>query len=181
MSMAERKSLHPLLALRTSPAAFDHAHELSRDDVEALLNAARWAPSAGNSQPWAFIVALRGDLPHQELVVHLAASSGRWAPYASALIVNLAHVHVEGTDWQFSDFSRYDLGQAVAYMTFQAAALGLAIRQFRAFDQQGIATAFDVPAHWEVTSMSAIGRPLSDSSASRSRTRRSIEDVVWKR
>jgi nitroreductase len=149
--------LHPLLVARWSPAAFDPALDVGPAQVELLLEAARWAPSAGNSQPWAFIVGRRGDDTHRRLVTHLAASSRRWAPAASLLVANLAHRYVEGTDWEFSEFAQYDLGQAVAHMTFQAQSLGLFVRQFRAFNRDAVAADFGVPVHWEVTTMAAIG------------------------
>src|ERR1700722_6465997 len=150
--------VHPLLASRSSPTRFDDSHRASDDVVAVLLEAARWAPSAGNSQPWAFIVARRGEAAHQRLVRHLAGSSATWAPTASLLLANLAHVYVEDTNWEYSEFSRYDLGQAVAHMTVQAQALGLRTRQFRAFDRSGVAAEFAVPPHWEVTTMMAVGR-----------------------
>lgn len=153
--------VHPLLASRWSPTSFDPEHDLSADEVDSLLEAARWAPSAGNSQPWAFIVGRRGDGTHTRLVRHLAGSSSRWAPSASLLVANLAHRYVEDTEWEYSEFSLYDLGQAVAHMTLQAQALGLSARQFRAFDRAAVAAAFDVPPHWEVTTMAAFGRPAS--------------------
>ncbi len=139
--------LHPLLAARWSPTTFDASDELTAAETEALLEAARWAPSAGNSQPWAFIVGQRGDATHARLVRYLARSSGAWAPAASLLIANLAHRYVEGTDWEYSEFSLYDLGQAVAHMTVQAQALGLHVRQFRAFDRAGLAAEAEPPAH----------------------------------
>ena len=104
---------------------FDESYEARTAEVESLLEAARWAPSAGNSQPWAFITARRGDAVHTRLLPHVAASSARWAPTASILVVNLCHRYVEDTDWDFSEFSLYDLGQAVAHMTIQAQSLGL--------------------------------------------------------
>ena len=134
--------LHPLLAERWSPAVFDPEHEAPVEDVETLLEAARWAPSAGNAQPWAFLVGRRGDPVHGRLVRHLAGSSAGWAPSASVLVANLAHRFVEDTDWEFSEFALYDLGQAVAHMTIQAQALGLRARQFRAFDRAGLAAEF---------------------------------------
>ena len=169
-------ALHPLLAERFSPAMFDPEHEAAAEDVEALLEAARWAPSAGNAQPWAFLVGCRGDPVHARLVRHLAGSSAGWAPSASVLVANLAHRFVEGTDWEFSEFALYDLGQAVAHMTIQAQALGLRARQFRAFDRSGLAAEFAVPAHWEVTTMTAFGRPLADSPT---RQRRTVDDIQW--
>jgi nitroreductase len=181
-------SLHPLLAGRWSPTRFDPAHEIAEDETEVLLQAARWAPSAGNSQPWAFIVARRGTADHGRLIRYLAGSSAAWAPSASLLVANLSHRLVEDTDWQFSEFSVYDLGQAVAHMSIQAQALGLHVRQFRAFDRDGIAREFAVPEHWEVTTLAAIGRAapgpgrvssLEDTGESSVRSRRALDEIVW--
>jgi len=157
-SPVQSLALHPLLRSRWSPRVWDATHEASPAEVESLLEAARWAPSAGNSQPWAFIVGRRGDDVHRRLVRHLARSSAGWAPSASLLVANVCHRHVAGTDWDYSEFASYDLGQAVAHLTFQAAALGLAVRQFAAFDREGLSREFAVAEHWEVTTMSAIGR-----------------------
>jgi len=88
---ADQPLLHPLLAARWSPTTFDASYELAASEIEALLEAARWAPSAGNSQPHAFIVGQRGDATHARLVRYLARSSGVWAPAASLLVANLAH------------------------------------------------------------------------------------------
>ncbi len=155
-------------------------------EVESLLEAARWAPSAGNSQPWAFIVGRRGEADHQRLVQHLAKSSARWAPEAGLLLANLSHQTVENTDWEYSEFAGYDLGQAVAHMSFQARSLGLQVRQFRAFDRAGLAAEFDVPDHWEVTTMSAIGRvppemhPMNaDASTTAVRQRHPTDEIRW--
>ncbi len=93
-------------------------------------------------------------------------------------MANLSHRYVEGTDWEYSEFSLYDLGQAVAHMTVQAVALGLHVRQFRAFDRGGIAAEVGVPTHWEVTTLSAIGRAASaPPPMTSSRERRS--DLRW--
>lgn len=179
--------LHPLLASRWSPTSFDASYEVPDGEIDALLEAARWAPSAGNSQPWAFIVARRGDTTHERLVRHLAGSSASWAPTASLLVANLAHRLVEGTDWEYSEFSLYDLGQAVAHMTLQASALGLSARQFRAFDRDGLGAEFAVPGHWEVTTMMAVGRaaladglrPAPTSADASARQRRAVIDILW--
>ena len=178
--------LHPLLARRWSPTSFDESHTIDASAIDLLLEAARWAPSAGNSQPWSFIVGVRGDDNHDRLVRHLARSSARWASTASVLIANLCHRFVEGTDWEYSEFAQYDLGQAVAHMTVQAGALGLHSRQFRAFDRAGIEAAFGVPAHWEVMTMCAIGLVAPNGEAddrdiaTAGRERRPIGDLLWK-
>lgn len=170
---------------RFSPVAFDAARELPDYELDLMLEAARRAPSAGNSQPWAFIVGRRGDDVHRRLVARLARSSSQWAPSAGLLVANLCHRLVEGSDMEYSEFAHYDLGQAVAHMTFQAHALGLAVHQFRAFDRDAVEGDFAVPAHWEVTSMSAIGKALGEanghSGPGSSRERRSIADITWAR
>lgn len=180
-------TLHPLLATRWSPAVFDSTHVATAEQVAVLLEAARWAPSAGNSQPWAFIVGRRGDSTHRRLVRHLAGASAHWAPTASILVANLSHRFVEGTDGDYSEFASYDLGQAVAHMTLQARAFGLQMRQFRSFDRDALALEFDVPAHWEVTTMSAVGMaqaPRSTSTYLRGeprphRSRRPANEIRW--
>ena len=175
---AARRELHPLLAQRWSPTRFDPAEVVDATAVDLLVEAARWAPSAGNSQPWAFVVGRRGDDVHARLVRHLAGSSRAWAPDAAVLLANLAHERVEDTDWPYSEFSSYDLGQAVAHLSLQAAAMGLAVRQFRAFDRDGVAAEFAVPPHWTVTTMAAVGRPATTAPETH-RDRRERADLRW--
>lgn len=188
MSDAGRRLLHPLLASRWSPTTFETWSAISVPEIESMLEAAKWAPSAGNSQPWGFIIGRRGEPDHDRLARHLAKSSVAWASTAGLLIANLSHRFVENTDLEYSELSVYDLGQAVAHMTFQAQFLGLSVRQFRAFDRDGLAAEFVVTQHWEVTSISAIGKS-SDSGAAlaarattarrTSRKRRPATDLRW--
>jgi nitroreductase len=153
--------LLPILRGRWSPQAFDVDHVVDEGQVDVLLEAARWAPSAGNSQPWAFHAVRRHAAGWQSVVDCLAGSSRPWATQAGLLVVNVAHLHVEGTDWDFSEFAQYDLGQAVAHMTIQAHSMGLACRQFRAFDRAALTLLLGVPDHWCVMTMMAIGRASS--------------------
>ena len=86
--------LTPFAVTRFSPMRFDEVHEASETELDLLLEAARRAPSAGNSQPWAFIVGRHGDQTHRRLVSQLARSSSAWAPSASILVANLdVHLH----------------------------------------------------------------------------------------
>lgn len=176
----------PVLAGRFSPLGFDPSAGVSATQVDTLLDAARNAPSAGNSQPWRFIVGRRGDAVHARIMRHLARSSSVWAPDAALLVVNLTHVLIEGTDdWQYSEFAHYDMGQAVAHMTIQGLTIGLAAHQFRAFDRAAVSREFGVPNHWEVTSMTAFGVPVhragERSSPGSSRERASREEITWER
>ncbi|MDQ3611496.1 MAG: nitroreductase family protein, partial [Actinomycetota bacterium] len=79
--------VHPLLAERWSPRGFSASHELADTDVTALLEAARWAPSSNNTQPWRFLVARRGEQDFEALAGLLSAGNRGWAPQASALVL----------------------------------------------------------------------------------------------
>lgn len=72
----ELNGVHPLLTTRWSPTTFDPSHDVESPDVALLLEAARWAPSAGNSQPWAFIVGPRGSNDNERLGVDIHAPAG---------------------------------------------------------------------------------------------------------
>lgn len=157
--MTTPRPLHPLLRQRWSPQDFRTEHELDGADVATLLEAARWAPSAGNSQPWAFVAARRDDEMHRRLTPHLLGGARRWGPRASLLLVNLCHRYVDESDYEYSEFAMYDLGQAVAHLTVQAQALGLSVRQFRSFDRDAVETLVAVAPGWQVATMAAIGVP----------------------
>lgn len=181
-------ALTDLLIERWSPRAWDDQHVLGQDDLHLLLEAARWAPSSGNSQPWSFIVGLRGDATFASFYEHLSRGNKAWADRASALIVAIRQVE-SGPDHElpWAGYSQYDLGQAAAHLTVQAHALGLHVHQFAGFDHAAVQEAFGVPAHWEVTTGIAIG-VLGDPSvldeATRAkdeapRTRRPLQEFVF--
>jgi nitroreductase len=152
--------LTPLLDRRWSSRVFDPAHELTDGDLTALLHAARWAPSAGNSQPWAFLVGRRDDPTHRAFVELLSRGNAFWAPRASALLITLHRTASEpGSEFLYSEYAQYDLGQAAAHLTVQAQSMGLAVHQFAGFDHDRVATVFGVPDHWRVTTAIAVGRP----------------------
>ena len=92
MTLDAAPSLLPLLRDRRSTRSYDDTHVLADDDLRAVLDAARWAPSAGNSQPWAFLVARRGDPAHQRFVPLLSRGNQSWVPRASALLFSLHQV-----------------------------------------------------------------------------------------
>ncbi|MEU4566282.1 nitroreductase family protein [Micromonospora sp. NPDC023956] len=88
--------LSPLLAARWSPYAFDPSVELTEAEAASLLEAARWAPSAGNRQPWRFLLGRRADEAYKRIFVHLAAGNQRWAGRASALLLGAYLVPTPG-------------------------------------------------------------------------------------
>lgn len=173
-SSSRDEGLHPLLRARFSPLTFDPTFVIDPEDIHLLLEAARWAPSAGNSQPWSFFPALRDSREHDVVIRRLAPSSARWAPSASLLVVNMAHLWFDDSEIEFSEFADYDLGQAVAHMTLEAQALGLACRQFRAFDLDGLSNDLDLDPGWRIRSMTAVGLGVGDAPT---RERRPVADL----
>lgn len=167
--------LHPLLAGRFSPYKFDPSAAVDDHSLALLLEAARWAPSAGNSQPWGFFTSRPGEREHERVVRHLAPSSARWATDAGLLVVTLARRYVGDTRLLYSEFADYDLGQAVAHLTVQGQAMGLDAHQFRAFDLEGLTKELCPDPGWVIVSMIALGKAAEEPSASRDR--RSVADL----
>jgi nitroreductase len=158
-------ALHPLLAGRWSPRGFDGMAELGEAELDNLLEAARWAPSAANLQPWRFIVGRRADATFERIVAVLADGNKAWAPNASLLIVAVAAtVDGEGKPQRWAE---YDTGQAVAHLSLQAEALGLNVHQMGGFDPAGLVETFALAEGFVPISVTAIGRldpdaPLPD-------------------
>jgi len=124
--------VHTLLARRWSPRGFDRDHTPEEREVTALLEAARWAPSANNSQPWRFLVARRGEDAFDWLVGLLAPGNRSWAPSASLLV--LVAAQTADDNGRPRPWALYDTGQAVAALTVQAEAEGLSVHQMGGFD-----------------------------------------------
>ena len=151
--------VHPLLAERWSPRGFDPRHQVSDDQVTALLEAARWAPSAGNSQPWRFLVAHRGEQAHTQLFGALAPGNQAWAHAASALVLVAARTAADGTP---QPWALYDTGQAVASLVTQAQAHGLSVHQIGGFDSDAVRTEFALDPELTPVVVLALGRADPD-------------------
>lgn len=176
--------VHPLLAERWSPRGFDSAHELSDQALTALLEAARWAPSAQNTQPWRFLVTRRGEQAHGRLFSALAPGNRAWAGAASALI--LVAARTEGDDGGHQPWALYDTGQAVAALVTQAQANGLAVHQMGGFDIAAVRAEFGLSDALTPVVVLAIGlrgstTDLPEQLAEREtapRTRRPVSDLL---
>ncbi len=140
--------LHPLLAGRWSPRGFDDRYELRQAELESMLEAARWAPSSGNAQPWRFVVARRDTPAYKRIFAALTDDDQRWAGRASALI---AAGLADGAD-------PFHLGQAVAHLGVQAVALGLHTRQVFELDARALHRDLDLPGDVRLHAVVAAGR-----------------------
>ncbi len=176
--------LHPLLAGRRSPRRFDEGQVLSRADLRPLLEAARWAPSRGNGQPVRWVVALRGEPVHDRLVDALSRGNRSWAPRAAALLVVVLPDVADDPDGQHAH-DDHDGGQAVAHLTVQAGAQGLAVHQMAGFDPAEVHRAVPLGADRRAAVLVAVGAvggsPLEEGLAAkeaRPRTRLPLEELV---
>ena len=147
--------INPLVE-RWSPRAYDAAAVIDDETLRTLLEAARWAPSANNVQPWRFIVARRGTAEFTTVHDALMGFNQAWADSAAALIVNVAEV----VDEQGAPrrWAHYDLGQAVAHLSVQAQHEGIHTHQMGGFDGARIAAAFGLGENLEVLSITALGK-----------------------
>jgi len=153
--------IHPILASRWSPRAFS-ARLLDGDIIASIFEAARWSPSANNLQPWAFIYAERGTPDFDVLCGCLKESNALWA--RDAALLGLALERPAKPDGSPNAHARYDLGQAVAHMTFQAGALGLHVHQMAGFDPKKARAALGIPHDLLPVTAFAIGY-LGDASS----------------
>ena len=151
--------LTTLLAERWSPRAFDGT-AVASDDLAALLEAARWAPSANNYQPWRFVVGQTttdgADATHKGIFDALAEFNQVWASAAPVLVA--AITEVEHEDGSVREIAPYDLGLAVSQLTIEAAARGLVVHQMGGFDTDQVSATFGVPSQYRTIVVLAIGR-----------------------
>ncbi|QHC69028.1 nitroreductase family protein [Rathayibacter sp. VKM Ac-2801] len=144
-----------VLAERWSPRSYDATATVSDETLASLLEAARWSPSASNSQPWRFIVARRGSDEFDRIVATLAGFNGAWAGSAAVLVVALAEtVDSEGKP---RPWAVYDLGQSIAHLSVQAHHEGLHVHQMAGFDKDAVRAAFGVDERFDPVTIAAVG------------------------
>ena len=128
-------ALSPLITSRWSPYAFCPKTRVEPEKLEACFEAARWAPSSYNEQPWHFSYAEKNSDPlgHAKLVSFMVEFNQQWAQHAPVLGVISTHKESELFK-KFNSHAQYDCGAAMAFFTFQATELGLSVHQMAGFD-----------------------------------------------
>lgn len=190
-----RVPLHPPIAARWSPRAFDPDAEVSTEQVTALLEAARWAATWGRRQPVRFVVGvrragaertgedLRGDACFQTLS-GLLNRGNSYATAAGALILVCTD---EGDDENTALYSAVDAGAAEANLIIEAVSRGLVTHPMAGFDIDGARAAFDIPPQVRPLMVIAVGSladydTVSDDVAerdSRPRERLPLQDIAF--
>ena len=145
-----------VLSKRWSPRAFAR-RAVEADKLQLLFEAARWAPSCYNDQPWRFLVTRRGfDASYEQLLSCLMPANQAWAASAPVLVLNtirknFAH-NAKPNRWAF-----YDLGLAVGNLLCEATQLGLYVHQMAGFDADLAQTTLGVPQDHDAVAVMALG------------------------
>ena len=177
--------VHELIRERWSPRAFADK-PVPRGVLRSIFEAARWAPSSNNEQPWAYIVASRDDkASFEKMLSVLVEFNANWAKTAAVLALAVAELAFAKNNVPNRN-AQYDTGAASALLSVEATARGLAVHQMAGFDPEKARQVFGIPAGWEAIAAIAIGypgdpaslpQPLKDREMA-PRTRKPIDEFV---
>jgi nitroreductase len=155
--------IHPLIAARWSPRAFED-REVPGSALNSVFEAARWAPSCFNEQPWNFIVARRQDGEEFERMLGCLVEGNRsWAKGAQVLMITVARMSF-AHNGKPNRHAYHDLGLAVGTLSVQATELGLSLHQMAGFDADRAREVYGIPEGFEAVTAIALGYPGSPES-----------------
>lgn len=178
--------LHEILTHRWSPRAFEN-RPVEPEKLRTLFEAARWAASSYNAQPWYFIVATKDDPENFQRVLDCFIEFNQgWAKDAPVVALSVAGLNFQHNS-QPNRHSFHDVGQAAATMALQATALGLQIHQMAGILPEKARQIFHIPEGFEAVAGIALGYPgdpetLSDTLRQRelgTRQRKPVESFVF--
>jgi nitroreductase len=147
-------AIHPLLFKRWSPRAFSDT-AIEPQILERIFEAARWAPSSSNLQPWYFLLGYKGDEVYDRIFNSLVEFNQLWASTSPALVIALAKK--TNKLGEINSKASYDLGQAMAQLTLQATAEGLYVHQMGGFDHNRLVSDLNIKDDYEVLVVFTIG------------------------
>lgn len=160
MTRTTDRPVSPQFLARWSPRAFD-ASDVAEADLLTLFDAARWAPSAYNWQPWRFVWARRGDAHWDALLGLLLPFNAGWAQNAGALVFVLSDREIVppgASEAQAATTASFDAGAAWGYLALQAEALGLATHAMAGFYHAAAPEVLGAGERFKVEAAVAIGR-----------------------
>lgn len=150
--------IHELLHQRWSPRAFA-SYPVEPEKIQSVFEAARWASSCFNEQPWQFILATGNDpVAHQRLVSCLVEGNQIWAKQAPVLAITVAKMTFTHNG-KTNAHAYHDVGLAVGNLVVQATALGLVLHQMAGILPDRIKTLYAIPESYEPVTGLAIGYP----------------------
>jgi nitroreductase len=145
----------PVILERWSPRAFTD-RDVSQADLKKIFEAARWAPSSFNEQPWRFIVGRRNSETYKKIAATLVPANQAWAQNAPVLVLSVAKTRFSHNDSP-NGYGVHDLGAADGFITLQAASMGIATHQMAGFDQAKAREVFEIPEVYAIGSVMALG------------------------
>jgi len=145
-----------LLARRWSTRAFSD-RSVEPETLRILFEAARWAPSSGNGQPWSFLVARKEEATEFERIASVLNSGNSWARHAAVLAISVAALDRE--PGRPNTHAWHDVGIASENLTIQATALGLSVHMMGGFSAEKSRELFAIPERWAPVAAIAIGYP----------------------
>jgi nitroreductase len=145
----------PVFHRRWSARSFAD-REVSPATLAKIFEAARWAASSNNEQPWSFLVGVRNSETYKKIASTLVGFNQSWAPAAPVLILGVANTKF-AKNGNPNFYALYDLGAAAAYLTLEASALGLTTHQMGGFDKDAARQVLDIPSDYALGSVIALG------------------------
>jgi len=150
--------VHELIRERWSPRAFAEK-PVPKNVLRSLFEAARWAPSSYNEQPWAYLIAAKDDKDgFEKMLGVLVEFNAGWAKSAPVLAIAVAKLAF-ATNNAPNRNAQYDTGAATAFLCLEATAHGLAVHQMAGFDPEKARQVCGIPAGWDAIAALAIGYP----------------------
>ncbi|MDQ3743048.1 MAG: nitroreductase family protein [Acidobacteriota bacterium] len=142
---------------RWSPRAMS-GEEMAEDELMTLFEAARWAPSSYNNQPWRILYARRGTEPWPLFLGLLVEGNRVWAEQAAALLLFVSKTTFDFNGQPYPTHS-FDTGAAWENLALQATLKGLVTHGMQGFDYERARTELNIPEGFRVEAMVAVGKP----------------------
>ena len=177
-------TIHPLIASRWSPRAYDE-RVVEPEKLQRIFEAARWTASSSNLQPWFFLVGFKEDTVYQKIADTLAEFNQLWALHAPVLVLAIAKT--TNSRGEINNAHAYDVGQAVASLSLQAMSEGVYTHQMGGFDAEDVAISLEIPEEYKVLVVFTLGylgdveqlHPNLKKLELSPRTRRSVSETVF--
>jgi nitroreductase len=170
--------IHELIEARWSPRSFS-GEAISDDQLKSILNAASWASSSYNEQPWRFVVARKQDASFKDMLEILNPGNRTWASQASVLILMAAKKSLS-RNGATNHFALHDTGSALANLLLQATALGLHGHAMGGYDRAKAREVFGIPEDFDLASVVALGFYRGPgSAAAANRTRKPLNEIAF--
>jgi nitroreductase len=147
--------VNELFPQRWSPRAMN-GEKITKEELMSLFEAARWAPSSSNSQPWKFIYAMKGTAQWDTLLNLLVPFNQSWAENGSVLMVIIAKKTYG--DGKISKTYAFDAGLAYENLALQGSMMNLVVHGMGGFDYAKAKTDLNIPEEYEVIAMSVVGK-----------------------